>query len=166
MSGKTQSVLLGGLVIALAATIVGFLQFSVPQQVQPVFGCLTCILFIGTGLLAVWHYTSTNGLTIPGGEGAGMGALSGVIAAIAAFVIAWALRAVGVFPSVEEMIEMAMQGQEIPPESREMMETMAGFSSGIGGLLVNLLFGVIAGAIGGAIGAAVFKKGGEPVDEF
>ncbi len=157
MSDKTLSILIGGLAFGLVAVLLAL------PQVQ-ILGCLICLTYAGAGMLAVWHYTNTQTLTITGGEGAGMGALSGLVAGAVASLLGWILRAIGVMPSTDDIIrQMEDSGQfdQLDADTVDMIYGWIEFSTGIGGVLIALIIALILGVIGGAIGAAVFKKGSQ-----
>ena len=155
MSNKTPSILIGGVATAVLATIL-----SLPQN--QCLGCLVCLCYVGSGLIAVWHYTNTNTLTIKGGEGAGLGAMAGVVCGVVAGVLGLIFRAIGLLPSVDDIIEqMEQTGQldQLDPETADMIYSFIEVTAGIGGIVIGVIFAVILGVIGGAIGASVFKKG-------
>ena len=85
MSDKMMSILIGGVAAAVLATII-----SLPQN--QCLGCLACLCYVGSGLLAVWHYTNTNSLTIKGGEGASIGAMAGVVAGVVGGILGFVFR--------------------------------------------------------------------------
>ncbi len=157
MPSKAQSVLIGGVSMAVVAAIVGF--FPV------VGGCLTCVAVLASGLIAVWHYTSTYDLTLTGGAGAAMGAAAGVVVTIVGIVLNFVLAALGLRPGFGEGRRAALQGLEdsgLEPEQLDQFRGLiesAAFPVVI--IVCTLLVYVILGAIGGAIGAASFKKGGD-----
>ena len=155
MSDKTQSILIGGVATAVLAVIL-----SLPQN--QCLSCLVCLSYVGSGLIAVWHYTNTNTLTIKGGEGAGLGAMAGVVCGVVAGVLGLIFRAIGLLPGVDDIIEQmdeAGQLDQLDPETADMIYSFIEISAGIGGIVIGVIFAVILGVIGGAIGAAVFKKG-------
>src|SRR5690606_18851160 len=90
----------------------------------PVVNCLACLAYVGAGLLAVWHYTSTHQLTITGGKGAGMGALAGIVAAVVAQLIAFILSQLGLTPGMAEAIEQALQSRMMDPEQADQIASM------------------------------------------
>jgi hypothetical protein len=168
MPSKLQSILIGALFAAVIGTLLTVVQqmgdMATQQMMGTVIGCITCIVYILAGLVAVWHYTSTYSLTLEGGQGAVMGLSAGALGAVIAILLGLILRAVGLLPTVAESIAMMEQSgmfDEMPPEQAEMTMSMVETMSGVLGWGIALLMGVIAGAIGGAIGAAVFKKGPE-----
>lgn len=154
MPSKSQSILLGGAAMGVAAAIFSLIP------VGPIGSCLGCIITIGAGVLAVWHYTTTYNLTITGGSGAGMGAQAGVVAAIVSALISFVLIAIGIAPDPAEAINQAIATGQMDEETGDMVR---GFMEGPAYygivLVVSLIIGAIAGAIGGAIGAAMFQKG-------
>ncbi len=156
MPSKTQSILLGGLVVALLST-----------SYLGMINLLCCAGVILGAMVSVWHYTNENELTLTSGQGAGIGVLAGIAGAIIAVGLNYLLEMLGL-PSSEQ-ISQDIQSMFIPdnmdPEQLEQMQqqqeqfntpAMRGISMAIG-VLVSAIFG----AIGGAIGAAVFKKGGD-----
>lgn len=159
MNPKQQSILLGGLVVGLLST-----------SYLGIINCLCCAGVILGGLTAVWHYTSTNALTVSQGEGASMGAIAGVIGAVVAFILNLVVTAIG-FDAQEQLQQVWMdffREQMSPDQLRQMEEQIASQSAfSFINLFVSLIVSAIFGTIGGVIGASVFKKGGaEPADEF
>lgn len=155
MSDKIQSVLIGGIAAGVLAVLL-----SLPQN--QCLGCLVCLCYVGSGLLAVWHYTNTNSLTIKGGEGAGIGAMAGVVCGVVGGVLGLIFRAIGLLPGVEEIIEQIQQGgqfDQLDPDTADMIYRWIEISAGVGGIVIGIVFAVILGVVGGAIGASIFKKG-------
>lgn len=152
MPAKTQSVLLAGLAMGLAAAVVSLLP--------AVGGCIACFLYFGAGLMAVWHYANTHGVTISGREGAGMGALAGIIAGTVAGLISLVLMAADLQPTFREAMEQQMEASGMDPAQMEQLEAM--FESPLfilAVVVIGLTIDAIVGAIGGAVGASTFKKG-------
>ena len=161
MSDKTQSILIGGIAAGVLAVIL-----SLPQN--QCLGCLVCLCYVGSGLLAVWHYTNTKSLTMQGGQGAGMGALAGVVAGVVGGILGYIFRAIGLLPGVDEIIqqlEESGQFDQLDAETADMIYQWIEISAGIGGLVFGVILAVIGGVIGGAIGASIFKKGTDAPDE-
>ena len=159
MSAKQQSILLGGAVVAVLSTsYLGFIN------------CLCCAGVIIGAMAAVWHYTSTNSLTISSGEGAVMGLGAAVVGGILAFFINLLLTnfGLGAEAAIQEFILNAV-GDSMDPDQLQQMEDQFEASSSFGARLMNGVIGLvvtaICGAIGGAIGAAVFKKEEETPDD-
>ena len=124
--------------------------------------CLCCALVVGGGMLAV--YLAMRGEPAaekaPLGEGAMIGVLAGVAAAVVGAIVAIPLTAI--FGDPMEMARSIMEGIEgIPPEVLEALggeEAGAMAAIGLVGFLISLVVDVIFSGIGGVIGAAVFHK--------
>lgn len=158
MSTKMQSILLGGAVVAVLSTsYLGFINM-----------CCCAGVIIGS-MAAVWHYTSTNDLTIPTGEGAVMGLSAALIGGVIAFVlnIILANMGLGAEEAIQEFI-MTRFADAMNPEQLEQMEQQFEASSSMGTRLINGVIGLVItagfGAAGGAIGASIFKKGTDAED--
>ncbi|MCY4158873.1 MAG: DUF4199 domain-containing protein [Bacteroidetes bacterium] len=169
MPSKIQSILVGGLLSAVTGVIVAVAQqmsgASDPLNPQPVlgviFGLLGCMVALSSGLVAVWHYTSENELTISGGQGVGIGVLAGIVYAVAAIALSWLLVAVGLLPSPEETLDMVRQSGAFDTPGAEQAEAITKIMVTWGYLVITAISGIVMGLIGGAIGAAVFKRGSE-----
>lgn len=162
MPSKNQSILLGALVSVVLGTVLAFIAYSGGMAGMILGGCGGCLVAFVGPVVAVWHYTNTNHLTIPAGTGAGMGALTGMAGAVLSWVVTFVLRAIDVFPTAAEWQQTSQEmfgaeGGEVPDMSGSFM------GSPLGELVVGLVMGAIVGAIGGAIAASIFKKG--TVDE-
>ena len=152
MPSKTQSILLGGLVAGLLSTsYLGLINVA------------CCAGVIIGAVVAVWHYTNTYGLTIPGGRGAAMGALAGVLGAVIGGLLEYIVGLVGI-PTLQEIFQGLFEGF-MTEEQLEQMEARQELANNPVALLISIaisaLIYAIFGAIGGVIGAAVFKKGGD-----
>lgn len=153
MSTKSQSIFLAGAAIGVLAAILGL--------IPAVGGCLACIAYIGAGVLAVWHYTDRHQLTLKGGQGAGMGALAGIVAMAVASILSFLFMAFGLTPPLRQLIEDQLDSSGMDPaQIEQIMEMTSSPLFIIGVFLVALVIYAILGAIGGAIGASVFKKHG------
>lgn len=154
MPSKSQSILLAGAAIGVAATILALI---------PVIGsCLACITYIGGGVLAVWHYTDRHQLTLSGAQGAGMGALAGIVAMAVAGILQFLFMSMGLTPPFREVIADQLDTSGMDPAQADQILAMASSPLFIVGVvLVALVVYAILGAIGGAIGASLFKKGGD-----
>lgn len=132
---------------------------------------LCCLGVIAGALVAVWHYTDTNELTIPTGKGAGFGAMAAIGGSLIAIVLNLVLIQIGIRHdlAIVEFFVNSM-GDSMPPEQLEEMERQLEAPFEIGPYLLNGIFGIAIsaafGAIGGAIGAKVFKKGGDEPTEL
>ena len=174
MPSKIQSVLVGGLIAAVIGTVVSVAQhFSGagdPANQNPVlgmiFGLLGCVVMLTSGVIAVWHYTSENELTLRPGQGVGIGALYGLIYAAAALVLAWLLVLLNVLPSPEETMEIIRDSGAFDAPGAEQGAVFAEIMITWGWAAIALIGGVIMGLVGGAIGAALFKHGPDPESEL
>jgi hypothetical protein len=157
MTGKWTSILIGALTYVFLGTLLSTFGAAAGG-----FGAiLSCLVVLGSAAVAVWHYTTTNELTITGGEGAGMGALTGLIGAVIAGILGYFLISIGAVPDPMDAAIEQMREQGLTEEQIEQGMGMAEmFSSPVIGIVVGAVFGLIGGAIGGAVGAALFKKGG------
>lgn len=157
MPDKTPSILLAGIAVGVAATVLNLV---------PVVGsCLACLAYIGAGLLAVWHYTDRHRITLKGGQGAGIGALAGLVAMVTASLLQFVFMMIGVQPSLREMVsdQLDMSGLD-PAQVEQIMNMVESPFFIVGILLVATVIYAILGAIGGAIGASLFKRGGDALD--
>lgn len=124
--------------------------------------CACCALVVGGGMLAV--YLAMRGEPAaekaPLGEGAMIGVLAGVAAAVVGAILAIPLAALVGDPM--EQMRSIMEGIDgIPPEVLEALggeDGDVGAALGLMGFLFNLVTSVIFSGIGGVIGAAVFHK--------
>ncbi len=124
--------------------------------------CACCALVVGGGMLAV--YLAMRGEPAaekaPLGEGAMIGVLAGVAAAVVGAILAIPLAALVGDPM--EQMRSIMEGIDgIPPEVLEALggeDGDVGAALGLIGFLFNLVTSVIFSGIGGVIGAAVFHK--------
>jgi hypothetical protein len=164
MPSKLPSIVVG----AAVALILGLLIQSLgPASVDNtalgiIVGCVGCLSSVIAGVVAVWHYTNTNALTVSPGSGAGMGGAAAILGGLVAYLIALLLQSIGVLPTQEELAAMqldALRDRGMSESEIEAAEQFAGFGQGPIAILIGLVLGAILGAIGGAIGAAVFKKG-------
>ena len=162
MPSKTQSILLGAAVAAVLSLVQVFVATqggTTGQYLSSVFCCLVAVAGAGT---AVWHYATTNRLTLPAGTGAGLGAAAAALGGLIAFAIGRVLQAIGVFPSDAETLEQARQqlaDQGMDPAMIDSSMQMAESMSGVVGGVINLVILAVLGAIVGAIAASVFKRG-------
>lgn len=162
MPSKTQSILLGAGVYAVAGLITAFIAVNGGTAGGYLAGVLCCLTALIGPFIAVWHYTSTNRLTIPAGTGAGIGAAAVVIGGVISYGITLVLQAISVYPSDAELMDRQREqllAQGLEPEAIESAMQMGEMFSGIAGAAINLVIAAVIGAIAGAIAASVFKKG-------
>ncbi len=170
MPSKLPSALIGGL--ATAVLVIGIsvanggASFNVggtPSPAQMILGCLGCLVYLISGLVAVWHYTGQHSVTLTGSEGVLLGLFSGVLAGIIAAVLSYILVVIGLMPNPEEMMEeMRRTGMFDQPgggTTEGIMELFSGPSGLVFGAVIGAIQGGILGLAGGAIGRAIWKKG-------
>ena len=160
MPSKQQSIILGGLVVTILSTsYLSYVNF------------LCCLGVLAGAIVAVWHYTETNELTISSGDGAVMGILAALFGLVLASILNYALIKMGIRHdlAISQFILNSM-GDNMPPEQYDAMVEQMEMEYSIGVMLKNLAFGAIAyvifGAIGGLLGAKMFKKGGDEPTDF
>jgi len=155
MSGKSTSILIGALVVGILST-----------SYLAMINYICCLGILAGGATAVWHYTSTNELTIMSGEGAGLGALAGLLGALIGFGLDQTMGLFGLgSQQVSQGLMEGFMNQEQLDAMREQQEGMQSGGMKMVGALIGMAFGAIFGAIGGAIGASMFKKG-TTIDEY
>jgi len=123
--------------------------------------CCCCMWMVSGGALAAYLEIQQKNRSLTAGEGAAIGALSGVIGAFVWIPIAVAL-AVLLGPLQRAFFEeFARNARDMPPEAREFLENMGGGGTAVGtvfGFIFQLFAGAIFAAIGGVLSAAYFKK--------
>lgn len=160
MPSKTQSILIAALVGAVLSVLTSFLASS-GGGMQYVGSALGCISIIAVPLIAVWHYTNTHRLTLSAGSGAGLGAIAAIASGLLGYIITFALQAINVLPSQEELIDMQREQMLSQGMTAEQIEQTMGFAAAMTGpigIIVGVIVAAVIGAIVGAIGASIFKK--------
>lgn len=143
--------LVGGLVTGILSTsYLGLINFA------------CCAGVILGAMVAVWHFTSDQGVTIEAGDGALIGAAAGAIGALISTILTLAIiQPLGL--GLDQFVTDFVQGMDLPAETREQIEMQSEQGGSIGamafGALINIVLFSVFGAIGGAIGAALFQKG-------
>ncbi len=127
---------------------------------------LCCAGVLAGTMVAVWHYTTTNELTMSTGQGAVLGLMAGVVGFGISFVLNYMFISMGVRSdlAISQFIVERL-GDSMPPETLDqMLDEMAKeitfvsyTMSAMWGLVITSVFALI----GGSIGAAIFKKGTE-----
>ena len=155
MENKWPSILIGALAYALIAIAIAFLGLTGISA-----GAIGCLVILSSGLVAVWHYTSTNHLTIPLGSGAGIGALAGLVGALIGGAVSLLLVNAGILPDPMELARQQFIDQGMSEADMEQAMQMAeSFSNPVIGLVIGTAFGALFGALGGLLGAVFFKHG-------
>jgi hypothetical protein len=121
-----------------------------------------CLWVMGGGVLAVYLTQQQTHETVSAPHGALLGLLAGVAGACV-WLVAYAIVDVVVGPLQQRMVAAMLQGpMDIPPDVRQMLETMTSQSSGwvrfIAGFFFQLGAGVIFATVGGLIGAVYLRR--------
>ena len=162
---KTPSIAVGVAVYVVLGLISAFIMFNGGTGAQMLGSVFGCLVMLTVPVVAVWHYASSNALTLSAGQGAGLGALATAVGVVISGLISLGLQAVGAFPSNEEIMDrqrdqLIAQGNMSPEDVDQMMGFFGGMADNpLLSLGSNALIGAVVGAIAGAIAAAVFKKG-------
>ncbi len=162
MDSRTRAILTGA-AATIGLSLLGFIPF--------VGACCSCLAILAGGFTSVWDFTRREQLTIPGGDGAKMGALTGAAAfgiTTVLMLIVWAALGTPnladlIIPRIEQ--QMSAQGSV----SSEQMDQVLGMYESVlgnpatlvGFSILGLIIQIIGGVLGGLIGASVFKKGGD-----
>ena len=128
----------------------------------PLVNCFCCLWVIGGGVLAAYLYVKDSPVPVSLGRGVMLGLLTGVFGAIVISLFAVPLQML-MNPGigfVEQMQKSMDQFPNVPPESRQMFQTMAAHRGVIYaiGLIFMLGFCSLFGMVGGAVGVALFEK--------
>jgi hypothetical protein len=123
--------------------------------------CCCCLWIVSGGALAAYLEVQQKNRTLTAGEGAAVGALSGVIGAFIWIPIT-VMVAVIMGPMQQALFEqIARNAQDIPADARDIFKNMGSSPSGPGYVflfLLQLCAGSVFAAIGGVLSAAYFKK--------
>jgi hypothetical protein len=137
--------------------------------------CFCCAWVIAAGILAANLYVKSSAQMVTLGTGVFLGMLTGIVGAIVdtIFAIPLYLLMRGNGSVWTEKIQEAMNRvSNIPPETRQFLESVFARSSGagilvviLGGIVSVVIFGLV-GMLGGALGVALFekRKSGQPVE--
>ena len=162
MPNKMPSILVGALVLTVISVLSSVL-IGQGGGVAQTIGCLTLLL---AGVVAVWHYTSTNHATLKAGQGAALGVMATLLGLALSFAIGYVLQELGITPSFDEVMEAEMARQRDKLVARGMSQdeidqamAFAGGGSPLVTIGISLVMGTVLGAITGAVSALVFKKG-------
>lgn len=128
----------------------------------PIISCCCCLWMVGGGFLASYLQSQNQPAALTMAQGARIGLMAGVIGSFVLLIVSTALS-----PLNLRFLELAGNAADMPPEVREMIETMRG--DGMGGdalaalgnvfsfLLMLCVISILSTA-GGMVGAAYFKK--------
>ena len=128
----------------------------------PIVSCCCCLWIVGGGFLAAYLQSQNQPTSLSMAEGARVGLFAGVIGAFVLLLVSTALS-----PLNLRFLELMGNAADVPPEVREMIETMRG--GGLNGdafavagtvfsFVLMLCVISILSTVGGMVGAAYFKK--------
>jgi hypothetical protein len=148
---KFQPALFGGLFIGVLSAL-------------PIIniGNCCCLWVIGGGVLATYLMQQNHPYPIAAADGALVGLLAGLMGGALGTVLSIPVEMM-MGPFQKQFLEgILARNQEIPEETRRMLENMSGAGVGAAMVVVKLAFSVCIGAVfgmlGGLLGVALFKK--------
>ena len=148
---KFQPALFGGLFIGVLSAL-------------PIIniGNCCCLWVIGGGVLATYLMQQNHPYPIAAADGALVGLLAGLMGGVLGTLLSIPVEMM-MGPFQKQFLEgILARNQEIPEETRRMLENMSGAGVGAAMVVVKLAFSVCIGAVfgmlGGLLGVALFKK--------
>ena len=141
--------LLGGLFIGVLSAL-------------PIISCCCCLWMVGGGFLAAYLQSQNQPMSLSMAHGARIGLFAGVIGAFVMLLVSTALSPLNI-----RFLELAGNAADMPPEVRELIETMKGggmdggvfaFAGKVVSFVLTLCVVSILSTVGGMVGAAYFKK--------
>ena len=126
----------------------------------PLVNCLCCIWIIGGAMLAAYLLLKDSPVALTAGDGAIVGVLTGIVAAVVDFFISIPFHAMSSRFVQSLMERMAEYSDEMPEGWETWFEK--GFGDSLGwslfGLVISMVIFSALGALGGIIGISLFKK--------
>jgi len=145
--GMFISALIGGGIAGLLAGI-------------PLVSCLCCLWIIGGGIISVYFLAKDSSVALGPGDGAIVGAFSGIIAAVVELLISIPLSPLENKLFKNLLAEFSEYIDEMPAGFESIMDNS--FEAPLYMLLLGLVISVVIfsalGALGGIIGIAMFKN--------
>lgn len=126
------------------------------------FNFLCCLGVVVGGVMSVWHFTRTQHVAIPPGEGAILGGGSGFVSFVLIMLIEFAVgQSFGAGP--ESWSPETLQDMDLSPEMRRYAETRTQSSVSTGWFILSTAIAAVLhsvfGAFGGVLGAPLFQNG-------
>jgi len=154
---KLQPALYGGLFIGVLSAL----------PIVSLGNCLCCMWVVGGGVLATYLMQQNHPSPVASADGALAGLLAGVIGGVIGSLLAIPIQMM-MGPVQQRIFEQILaNSQDMPPESKAMLENMAtrGGSAMMFGiqLVIMVCVGAIFGMLGGLLGVALFKKKDQPL---
>jgi hypothetical protein len=148
-SGMLTPALIGGIAAGILSAI-------------PFLNCLCCLWIIGGAVLAAALLAKSTPVSLTAGDGAVVGALAGVTAAVVDAFISLPLRGINLAFMKRFLSRLAELSPDMPAgwDSWIDRSSSGGFSISmfILGIFISAVIFAAFGALGGVIGAALFKK--------
>jgi hypothetical protein len=147
-----QPALLGGLFIGVLSAL----------PIVSIGNCCCCLWIVGGGMVAAYLDQQNNPQPITVARGARAGVLAGIVGAFVWLVVSLALDPV-LAPMQEWLLsQVADSARDMPPEARELFESLtrrdSGSSGYAAGFALLLCAGSIFSTVGGVIGAVYFRN--------
>ena len=128
----------------------------------PLVNCLCCLWIIGGAILATHLLARSSAVSLTAGDGAIVGALTGIVAAVVEHIISLPLRAINQSVYQGLMERLARFANQVPSQFQEWMQrgTTTEFSMAMFllGLFISAALFAVLGVLGGVIGASLFGK--------
>jgi hypothetical protein len=127
----------------------------------PFVNCLCCLWIIGGAMLAAYFLSKDSKVALTSGDGAIVGALAGVIAAIVDFFVSIPFQAMSDEMARNIMEKISEYADEMPQGWENFLEGggfEASMAMNILGLLIAAVIFSILGALGGILGMSMFRK--------
>jgi hypothetical protein len=149
---KLQPAIYGGLFIGVLSAL----------PIVNMGNCLCCMWVVGGGVLATYLMQQNHPYPVASADGALVGLLAGVIGGVFGALLSVPIQML-MGPMQKQLFDQILaNSQDMPPESRAMLENLA---SGSGSailfaiqLVASVVVGAIFGMLGGLLGVALFKK--------
>ena len=148
---KLQPALYGGLFIGVLSAL----------PIISVGNCC-CLWVIGGGVLATYVLQQNHPYPIATADGALVGLLAGLIGGVLGTLLSIPIEMM-MGPMTKQFMEgLLSRSQDMPEETRRMLENMSSGGTGAAIIGLKLIFSVCVGAVfgmlGGLLGVALFKK--------
>jgi hypothetical protein len=131
----------------------------------PFINCLCCLWIIGGALLAAFLLSKDSKVPLSSGDGAIVGALAGIIAAVVDFFVSIPFQAMS-DQFVRNIIEKFSEYADEMPQGWESFLEGGGLESSLAmnilGLLIAAVVFSLLGALGGILGMSMFGKKAVP----
>jgi hypothetical protein len=131
----------------------------------PFINCLCCLWIIGGAILAAYLFSKRSRQPLTPGDGAVLGILTGIVAAVADSIVSLPFEAMN-REFVQRFLDQFSQFfEEMPRWWERWVETRAGGVSPawfLFNLLASAVIYAVVGALGGLIGASIFARPNHP----